>query len=334
MTIPKYLEETSVEEILDLLNIEYKIRGNYAQGCCPFHQETNPSWGASLTNGAYTCFSCGAKGNLWTLAKHKGFDLYKLLDFKSNINYFVPSSKQKIKIGKEFTFPEIEVKGKILSPYGNRQVMEKLISWGISNSFIDTFEVGYFTYCEINGTKMWNRIIFPVKYEGQIVNYECRDFTGNSARKVLYPKGLTSDYLFNWDNVDHSKIVYVVEGIKGLAKFWNVEKNVVSTFSKNIKDRQKKLFLKLKEICIVPDNDFPKNDTLFDTVEQFDEFLQNEFFIGEILKEGADPNDLTLEEIKKVIVDKYMANEYFTSKYPGYERRKKKGFGLFEGEEQ
>lgn len=43
-------------------------------GTCPFHDEARPSWGISLTEPhIHGCFSCGAKGTLYTLLRHLGY---------------------------------------------------------------------------------------------------------------------------------------------------------------------------------------------------------------------------------------------------------------------
>lgn len=45
-------------------NIEYKIKNDEIQCCCPFHEEKKPSFGISAHTGLYHCFSCGASGNI------------------------------------------------------------------------------------------------------------------------------------------------------------------------------------------------------------------------------------------------------------------------------
>lgn len=39
-----------------------KIRGQWGQGLCPFHEEKNPSFSVNLQTGFFKCHSCGAKG--------------------------------------------------------------------------------------------------------------------------------------------------------------------------------------------------------------------------------------------------------------------------------
>src|SRR5690606_38284666 len=40
-------------------------RGKNYFGVCPFHQDTNPSLSVSPERQIYTCFSCGATGNVF-----------------------------------------------------------------------------------------------------------------------------------------------------------------------------------------------------------------------------------------------------------------------------
>lgn len=39
---------------------------------CPFHEESQPSFAMSLSKGLYICYSCGAKGNLYTFLRDLG----------------------------------------------------------------------------------------------------------------------------------------------------------------------------------------------------------------------------------------------------------------------
>lgn len=43
---------------------DFKLKGVELIGCCPFHNEKNPSFGINIDTGLYNCFSCGEKGNI------------------------------------------------------------------------------------------------------------------------------------------------------------------------------------------------------------------------------------------------------------------------------
>jgi DNA primase len=74
-----------------LLNLDLSLtaqRGEEVQGYCPMHEKRtgkedhNPSWWINTVTGAHICFSCGYKGNVYTLvADLKGMDYFDAKDF-------------------------------------------------------------------------------------------------------------------------------------------------------------------------------------------------------------------------------------------------------------
>ncbi|CAB4129529.1 Bacterial DnaG primase, TOPRIM domain [uncultured Caudovirales phage] len=63
-----------MERVLERLNIDVlNVRGNEILALCPGHLEItgkedhNPSWWINAETGAHICFSCGFKGNIWSL---------------------------------------------------------------------------------------------------------------------------------------------------------------------------------------------------------------------------------------------------------------------------
>ena len=78
-----------VEKVL--LNLDIPLvaqRGEEVQGYCPMHkartgkEDHNPSWWINGENGAHICFSCGYKGNVYTLvADLKGIDYFDARDY-------------------------------------------------------------------------------------------------------------------------------------------------------------------------------------------------------------------------------------------------------------
>ena len=78
-----------VEKVL--LNLDIPLtsqRGDEVQGLCPMHkartgnEDHNPSWWINLGTGVHFCFSCGYKGNVYTLvADLKGMDFFDAKEF-------------------------------------------------------------------------------------------------------------------------------------------------------------------------------------------------------------------------------------------------------------
>lgn len=78
-----------VEKVLLSLDIPLVAqRGEEVQGLCPMHkartgkEDHNPSWWINSVTGAHICFSCGYKGNVYTLvADVKGMDYFDAKDY-------------------------------------------------------------------------------------------------------------------------------------------------------------------------------------------------------------------------------------------------------------
>ena len=78
-----------IEKILLSLDLPLVAqRGDEVQGYCPMHKERtgkedhNPSWWINTVSGAHICFSCGYKGNVYTLISNiKGIDYFDARDF-------------------------------------------------------------------------------------------------------------------------------------------------------------------------------------------------------------------------------------------------------------
>ncbi len=53
-----------ITKLLDDLKLEYHIKGEQLNGCCPFHDDKHPSFGINFETGLYNCFSCEAHGDI------------------------------------------------------------------------------------------------------------------------------------------------------------------------------------------------------------------------------------------------------------------------------
>lgn len=75
--------------------------------------------------------------------------------------------------------------------------------------------------------------------------------------KVKYePNSRLKETLWNIDNLDRNKTLYVVEGIGSIPRIWlNISKNVTCTFGSKITQDQVELLKEFKEVIIIPDND-------------------------------------------------------------------------------
>lgn len=76
------MSQFDIPEALELLGIEYDVRGSEANSYCPMHEartgkiDHSPSWWVNLETGQHICFSCGYKGGLLSLVCDiKGFHI-------------------------------------------------------------------------------------------------------------------------------------------------------------------------------------------------------------------------------------------------------------------
>ena len=95
-----------IEKVLMSLDIPLVAqRGVEVQGLCPMHkartgkEDHNPSWWINSENGFHICFSCGYKGNIYTLvADVKGMNYYDAKDYiDSEVEFPVDALLRRIK---------------------------------------------------------------------------------------------------------------------------------------------------------------------------------------------------------------------------------------------
>lgn len=127
-------------------------------------------------------------------------------------------------------------------------------------------------YCPVDGgTVLYNkpyttsaeRIIFPVRFHGQMIGWQMRSIPGtfygdrvDVIRYIhLFPKG---EYLFNYDNARKQDVVIVVEGIKKALKLPSC---AVATLGKGVSATQLQLLLSWKNIIVMLDADKNEKDT-------------------------------------------------------------------------
>jgi DNA primase len=164
---------------------------------------------------------------------------------------------------------------------------------------------------EINGTRIYNRLLIPI-YENRIlVNVECRDFTSKSSKKVIYPRGCKSDLVFNLDRLDKDKPIYLTEGIMDLPNLFNLgERNIGSIFGTGLTKSQIEFLRSIKNIVYLPDNDEPG----FKVLDLLEECMEEEFYIAFIPKNRKDPGDCTISELKTAIENKISSQDYLLNK--------------------
>lgn len=316
-----------VENLLRENGIRYESSGNNLVTLClnPSHNDHHPSMRINKENGLFHCFSCGFKGNYYTLEK--------ILTGKSSFK------KEDIKVKTVKTksvYKPIKVIGKLNDVYQSKEVLDFLKSIGCSDEFIKKFNVKYSSYSEMiaenlydtdnSCTKMYNRIVIPIEDEKKrIINYECRTYIGEEP-KVKYVRGGSMDTIFNWNNIDKTKPVVSVESVKNLMRIYNVYPNVIALFHAIPTEKQMKMLNEIPNLIHFGDNDcgffgddkLHRKGTLQVLGEKYKGNLKltwdNRTYIKDGKVKGYDANDCTEKEILMHIKNAISYNDYIKSK--------------------
>ena len=141
----------------------------------------------------------------------------------------------------------------------------------------------------------------PLVKDRVIQTYEGRAIDKTLKPKVLYPKGSRMEFIFNYDNLDRNKPLYVVEGLMDVPPIWaNISKNVTCTFGSNIRLKQLLQLGSFKELVLIPDMDIPG-------LKMVQKIIRAGFFNAiylAFLPLGTDPGDVEIDVLKDVINNK------------------------------
>lgn len=315
--------------LLTSQGIPFTDHGHYVKIHCisKAHEDKTPSMTILKESGYARCWGCGVKysyGQLvYALTGESPFkgeqDKYS---FRFN-NSLVTVSTRKTFRKKERVF---EMNGQLRDPLVNKEVLSFLNSIDIDEQTIKDFSIKYM----LNGgmsfikggkkTPIYNRICIPLYEKDKLVNYECRDFTGTAKPKVLYPKGGKSDILFNFDNLDLNKPIFIVEGIKSALRIYRYfTKNVTATLGASIGKRQIELINKMKYPVVFSDND----KAGYQMLEQIQKESEVDLYVTFMMGEGQDPSDGAVDELKDAIHRFIPVTQYYLEKYAIFRNEEK-----------
>lgn len=186
------LPEDFVADVLESLGIDYQQRGDELWALCPLHpltvgrEDRKPSWSINARLGVHSCFSCGAKGNLYTLVKALGGDqdahsLVESLRFSSS---YVPEDWEvddDIRIARPVEDPIKTFQESSLALFDDPP-QEHLDSRLLDRASVEAFGIRWDTESEA-----W---VLPYRnpYGGALIGYQLK-YTG-AKRFMNVPKGL------------------------------------------------------------------------------------------------------------------------------------------------
>lgn len=247
-----------VEKVL--LNLDVSMvaqRGNEVNGLCPMHKtrtgsdDHSPSWWVNLETGVHLCFSCGYKGNMYTLVRDlKGMDHFDIQDFlkeKSEVpldtllqrlrdlpQYVTPEEPIGMSEARLAVFtdaPEIELKKRFLT---REAVNAHGVLWDAKNS------AWILPIREPNDFSLWG--------------WQEKGATGRFFKN--YPPGVKkSKTVFGVKILDESVPLWVVESPLDAVRLTGLGYNAIATFGAIISEDQGKLMRRATSIISSFDND-------------------------------------------------------------------------------
>ena len=235
-----------VDVIGSYINLDKKGKNYF--GICPFHEDHNPSLSVSEEKQIYTCFVCGATGNVFSFVKD-----YENISFLESVEKIADNNGIKLthklnyikRYNKEYEIYNLAVKfyKNNLKSKDGIKAKEYLKSRNIDDNIINDFEIGV-SFSDNNLSKLLlskkydekmltdiglcgkskelfdifrNRIMFPIHnsngepigFSGRIYNSEADSKYVNTRETYIFKKGET---LFNYHRavIEAKKMKYIV----------------------------------------------------------------------------------------------------------------------------
>ncbi len=225
-------------------------KGKNYFGVCPFHDDHSPSMSVSKEKQIFTCFSCGATGNVFTFVKdYEKIDFYDAVRLLGNqVGYNLGTAKIiKNKNSEAYEIYDLACKfyqnnlnsvlGKNALKYLAKRQIDKetikkfKIGLSVSKSSLTDYLLGKgkklnqlidLGISNENGTDIFiNRIMFPLfDLEGNIVAFSGRIYNTNDSSKYVNTKETTifkkGTILYNYHNakdiLKKNESIIVMEG--------------------------------------------------------------------------------------------------------------------------
>jgi len=149
--------------------------------------------------------------------------------------------------------------------------------------------------------KYMNRMVIPVIFGGEVVDFQAADLTGTAELKYRGSPGEINNYLYNYDAIGHGGRIILVEGILDM---WRVEDSCVASFGTHLTNRQKRLILDKQpsELIFLWDEDaWDKISRYNSDAGFFEPFIDS--VRGVLLPKDEDPDSLGKEAVFQLIDD-------------------------------
>ena len=247
-----------VEKVL--LNLDLALtaqRGDEVQGYCPMHKDRtgkedhHPSWWINTLTGAHICFSCGYKGNVYTLVGDlKGIDYFDARDFvNQQAELPLDSLMKRIKELPEYIAPadEIGMSEARLAVYTDVPDVE------LKKRYLTRQAVDAYTVKWDEKNEAW---ILPIRNPD---TYDLLGWQEKGARGRFFrnqPVGVKkSKTVFGVENIKNSEHLVVVESPLDAVRLSSLGYNAIATFGAILSEDQAKIMRRSSNLIAAFDND-------------------------------------------------------------------------------
>lgn len=307
-------------------------RGKNYFGVCPFHDDHSPSMSVSKEKQIYTCFSCGATGNVFTfVSEYEHINFYEAVRVLGNkVGYNLGNVNNNSKNDKSLEIYDLAVKfyqNNLNTSYG-KNALEYLNTRMIDKDTIKKFKIGlsmprislteYLLNKNIelkslvelgisneNGTDLFsNRIMFPLyDLQGNVVAFSGRIYNTKDASKYINTKETKifkkGNLLYNYhqakDVLKKSESIIVMEGFMDVIRSSTIGiNNCVATMGTAFTKQHANLLRKMTDnIILCFDGDSAGEDATTSAIEILKEINISPKIIR--LEENLDPDEYILK---------------------------------------
>lgn len=194
--------------LLELKGMKVRRVSDWYMMLCPFHDETNPSFGVNVYHGGYNCFSCGVKGSYYDLIKK--LELEDEIDEIENYQYDFLKTIDKIRVRNKNKHTEEKfIPFKKLKNYRSNLVYKYAIQRNINSNIAKNLGI-------IKDNVLYkNRLAIPVYDDDNVLLwYEGRYIGKRKEMKYYRPNyAAVKTILYNYNVVKNCNYVFLVEGI-------------------------------------------------------------------------------------------------------------------------
>ncbi len=352
----------SENDIVDVIGeyLTLKPKGKNYFCLCPFHDDHSPSMSVSREKQIFSCFVCGATGNVITFIKDyqnvSFVEAVKILAGRIGLKLNINEKKENLKYKDEYEIYDIALKyyKNNLNTKSGALAREYLEKRKLTKEIIDRFDIGLslngglvnslekkyskdklidLGLSNTDGTDLFkNRVMFTIKdnygnavgFSGRIYQNENLPKYINSKETVIFKKGkVLYNYYQSKDEIKKDKEIIISEGFMEVIRLYSIGiKNVVALMGTSFTNDHLEIIKNLK-VNVVLNLDQDEAGKIA-TIKIGETLLNNGITPTVIIFNGAkDADELIVEKGEEAFLNAYKNKVSFIDFKLDYLKRNK-----------